>query len=149
MKIIYFLAFLSLAILSSCSKNESPKIVAEKFLNAMQRYDFKEASNYSTVETQKLLQQLEKLNSLQNSDIKKEVQKITIVSEDIKAKSAIVYYRLLGDENDQKISLVIVPSDKDDMQSEKVWKVDLKKEEIQFLRPQEIEMNPAPEKIPS
>jgi hypothetical protein len=149
MKIIYFLAFLSLAILSSCSKNESPKIVAEKFLNAMQRYDFKEASNYSTVETQKLLQQLEKLNSLQNSDIKKEVQKITIVSEDIKAKSAIVYYRLLGDENDQKISLVIVPSDKDDMQSEKVWKVDLKKEEIQFLRPQEIEMNPASEKIPS
>jgi hypothetical protein len=149
MKIIYFLAFLSLAILSSCSKNESPKIVAEKFLNAMQRYDFKEASNYSTVETQKLLQQLEKLNSLQNSDIKKEVQKITIVSEDIKAKSAIVYYRLLGDENDQKISLVIVPSDKDDMKSEKVWKVDLKKEEIQFLRPQEIEMNPASEKIPS
>jgi len=149
MKIIYFLAFLSLAILSSCSKNESPKIVAEKFLNAMQRYDFKEASNYSTVETQKLLQQLEKLNSLQNSDIKKEVQKITIVSEDIKAKSAIVYYRLPGDENDQKISLVIVPSDKDDMKSEKVWKVDLKKEEIQFLRPQEIEMNPASEKIPS
>jgi hypothetical protein len=149
MKIIYFLAFLSLAILSSCSKNESPNIVAEKFLNAMQRYDFKEASNYSTVETQKLLQQLEKLNSLQNSDIKKEVQKITIVSEDIKAKSAIVYYRLPGDENDQKISLVIVPSDKDDMKSEKVWKVDLKKEEIQFLRPQEIEMNPASEKIPS
>jgi hypothetical protein len=149
MKIIYFLAFLSLAILSSCSKNESPKIVAEKFLNAMQRYDFKEASNYSTVETQKLLQQLEKLNSLQNSDVKKEFQKITIVSEDIKSKSAIVYYRLPGDENDQKISLVIVPSDKDDMKSEKVWKVDLKKEEIQFLRPQEIKMNPAPEKIPS
>jgi hypothetical protein len=149
MKIIYFLAFLSLAILSSCSKNESPKIVAEKFLNAMQRYDFKEASNYSTVETQKLLQQLEKLNSLQNSDVKKEFQKITIVSEDIKSKSAIVYYRLPGDENDQKISLVIVPSDKDDMKSEKVWKVDLKKEEIQFLRPQEIKMNPALEKIPS
>jgi len=149
MKIIYFLAFLSLAILSSCSKNESPKIVAEKFLNAMQRYDFKEASNYSTVETQKLLQQLEKLNSLQNSDVKKEFQKITIVSEDIKSKSAIAYYRLPGDENDQKISLVIVPSDKDDMKSEKVWKVDLKKEEIQFLRPQEIKMNPAPEKIPS
>jgi hypothetical protein len=149
MKIIYFLAFLSLAILSSCSKKESPRIVAEKFLNSMQRYDFKEASKYSTVETQKLLQQLEKLNSLQNSDMNKEVLKITIVSEDIKAKSAIVYYRMPGDENDQKISLVVVPIDKDDLRSEKVWKVDLKKEEIEFLRPQEIMMNPASEKIPS
>jgi hypothetical protein len=149
MKIIYFLVFLSLAVLSSCSKNESPKIVAEKFLNAMQRYDFKEATNYSTVETKKLLQQLEKLNSLQNADVKNEVQKITIVSEDIKSKSAIVYYRLPGDENDQKISLVVVPSDEDDLTSEKVWKVDLKKEEIEFLRPQEILMNPSSEKIPS
>jgi hypothetical protein len=149
MKFICFLSILCLAILSSCSKNESPKIVAEKFLNAMQRYDFKEATNYSTVETKKLLQQLEKLNSLQNSDVKKEVQKITIVSEDIKAKSAIVYYRLPGDENDQKISLVVVPSDETDLTSEKVWKVDLKKEEIQFLRPQEILMNPSSEKIPS
>lgn len=111
----------------ACSRTEEPRVVAEKFLEAMQRRDFREASSYGTTETVKLLNLYEKITSM-NGNVPGEAQgRITIVSEDIKGKTATVYFREEGNEAEQRITLKKVMED-----GHGEWKVALKKDEIDF-----------------
>jgi hypothetical protein len=129
-KFNFILALLFLSF--SCKTPESPKPVAEKFLNAMNNSDFSEASKYSTESTVKLLKQFERIKALSSNDLVNEKHTISIISEEINGSSAIVYFREEGDELDQKISLKLVSPDPNDVNKKKEWKVDLKKEELPF-----------------
>lgn len=127
--VIYFGVMLSL--LASCTKEEAPRPIAEKFLNAMQKRDYSEASKYGTKETVKLLKQLERIEKLNESDLTEKSGKINIVSEDIQGTVATVYFTEEGNELQQKITLKKV-SPIEDTNGKKEWKVALKKEEIQL-----------------
>ena len=122
-----FLGMFFMLSLLACSRTEEPRVVAEKFLEAMQRRDFREAASYGTTETVKLLNLYEKITSM-NGEVPGETHgRITIVSEDIKGKTATVYFREEGNDAEQRITLKKV---KEDGQGE--WKVALKKDEIDF-----------------
>ena len=102
-------------------------MVAEKFLDAMQRRDYREAASYGTTETVKLLNLYEKITSMNGSVPGETPGRITIISEDIKGKTATVYFREEGNDAEQRITLKKV---KEDGRGE--WKVALKKDEIDF-----------------
>jgi len=143
----YFIGFAFLIIVS-CSKDEAPRLVAEKFLNAMQVRDFKEASKFGSKQTVKLLKQLERIEKLNVSDLTDKPGKIHIVSEDIQGSSAIVYFTEEGNELQQKITLKRLPIEVGSSKTD--WKVDLKKEEMSIKKQSEIieTNNPFPAKIP-
>lgn len=120
----YTLAVLLLSLTVACSRDEGPRPVAEKFLEALEARDYSTAAGYGTRETVKLLRQLEKIDAL-NGDSVAAPKKIIIVSEDIQGKTAIVYFREEGEEYDQRITLKKVE------EGEKAeWKVAMQKEEI-------------------
>lgn len=128
-----FLLFF-LLITVSCSKPESPRPVAEKFLNAMNERDFEEAALYSTEETQKLLKQLQRIREIQDTDVFAAPGSFEILSEDIQGDKAVVYFRENNSELEQKISLMKVKNPGDPGKEE--WKVSLRKEELR-LNPDE------------
>ncbi len=113
----------------SCSKEEDPILVAEKFLNAMQERDFKTAKSYGTTETVKLLEQFEKIDQLNGTSDEEKPGAIQIVSEDIHGNTAVVYFKEEGNELEQKITLTKVKTEEG-----KLWKVAIKKEEFHMLR---------------
>ena len=79
-----------------------------------------------------MLKQFKKIEELNVSEAKEKLNKITILSEDIQGKKAMVYFKEEGNENEQKITLEKVETD-----GEKVWKVAMKKEEINVIGDQE------------
>lgn len=129
---IYFVAILFFFTLNSCKKDRGPIPVAEQFLAAIQDHDYDKAAECGTKETIKLLKQFKKIEELNVSEAKEKLNKITILSEDIQGKKAMVYFKEEGNENEQKITLEKVETD-----GEKVWKVAMKKEEINVIGDQE------------
>ena len=116
-----FVLFVLSAIIFSCSKDNGPRPVAKKFLDAMQAHDYKTAGEYGTKETIKLLEQFEKIEQLNGKDVQEESGKITILSEDIQGKTATVYFQEEGNSLEQKITLNKVVID-----GNPEWKVALK-----------------------
>ncbi len=129
---IYFLALLYLFTITSCKKDKGPIPVAEQFLAAIQEHDYDQAAEFGTKETIKLLKQFKKIEELNGSEEKEKLNKITILSEDIQGKKAMVYFKEEGNDNEQKITLEKVEED-----GEKVWKVAMKKEEINVIGDQD------------
>jgi|GEM_PF-2581705 len=123
-----FFVVLLLCLSASCQKDQGPIPVAEQFLNAIQQHDYKTAGEFGTKETNKLLKQLEKIESLNDEMPNEKYNKISIISEDIKGKTALVYFKEEGNELEQKITLQKV-----EVEGEHVWKVDMKKEEINVV----------------
>jgi hypothetical protein len=114
----------------SCKRDEGPRPVAEKFLTAMQSHQYEEAGKYGTEETLKLLKQFEKIEKLNGEDAPSEsAGKITILSEDIKGKTAVVYFKEEGNDLEQHITLQKVEVD-----GKNEWRVALKKEEIRLMQ---------------
>lgn len=114
----------------SCKQDEGPRPVAEKFLTAMQGHQYEEAGKYGTEETLKLLKQFEKIEKLNGEDAPSEsAGKITILSEDIKGKTAVVYFKEEGNDLEQHITLQKVEVD-----GKNEWRVALKKEEIRLMQ---------------
>lgn len=113
-------------IVSSCTQVNSPRPVAEKFLEAFQKQDFNEARKYGTKETVKLLQILERM--IQAEDLNKDITRnsITITSEEIAGDKATIYFKEAGENAEQKLMLkkVLIPGEK-----EKQWRVVLTKED--------------------
>ena len=132
MKTIHSLTLLLLIVVSSCMDSSAPRPVAEKFLEAMQERDYEEAAGYGTKETGKLLQQLERIEALQPGDQRPSMGKITIVSEEIHGKTATVYFTEEGVAEEQKISLQKFTETDGSGKEIKVWKVALRKEELQL-----------------
>jgi hypothetical protein len=148
MQIKYVGLFVLITTIFSCTTDESPRSVAEKFLAAMSDRNYQEASKYATVETQKLLKQLEKIELLSGPSDDLRPGKIKIILEEIEGTKAIVYFKEDGNDLEQKITLKKVMGD----DNKKVWKVALKKEEIKLNRDSGIDLNPPAEnssKIPS
>jgi hypothetical protein len=135
MKHFCLVLFLCTIGLVACKKESGPRPVAEDFLNAMRSGDYEEAAKYGTEETIKLLRQFEKIEQLngEESDAEKSGE-ITIVSEDIKGKSATVYFLEKGNPIEQHISLIKVEE-----KGRSEWKVALKKEEIKLMQEKPVE----------
>lgn len=131
-KVNCFLAIIVFFTLSSCNKDLGPIPVAEQFLAAIQERDYEKAAEFSTKETVKLLKQFEKIEALSGEDFNQKLSKITIVSEDIQGKNAMVYFKEEGNELEQKITLVKVKED-----GSESWKVAMKKEEMNVMGAEE------------
>ena len=131
-KNLYVLSILFFFILNSCKKDQGPIPVAEQFLGAIQEHDYDKAAEFGTKETNKLLKQFKKIEELNGNVTKEKLNKITILSEDIQGKKAMVYFKEEGNDNEQKITLEKVDED-----GEIVWKVAMKKEEINVIGDQE------------
>ena len=140
LKAISFLFLLTTVFFSCSSETETPKKVASQFLQAMENRKYDDAMACSTKSTQKLLTQLKRLEELTGENDAIKPNKITIVSEDIQGDKAIVYFKEEGNELQQRISLKRMTDDKNN----KVWKVDLLKEELQLNRDAGLETQPAP-----
>jgi len=138
LKSISFL-FLLASVFFSCSSNsDTPKNVASQFLEAMEKRNYEEAMSYSTRSTQKLLTQLQRLEELTGENDAVKPNKVTIVSEEIQGDKAVVYFKEEGNELQQRISLKRIADEKNN----KVWKVDLLKEELQLNRDAGLESMP-------
>jgi hypothetical protein len=70
-------------LLSSCSKN-TPKQVAETWLNGFNHMDFESAKKVSTDDTKRLLGELEQMTNKVADSNKKELKKIIVTIKDIK-----------------------------------------------------------------
>ena len=79
---------------------------------------------------EKLLTQLKRLEELTGENDAVKPNKVIIVSEEIQGDKAIVYFKEEGNDLQQRISLKRVVDEKNN----KVWKVDLLKEELQLNR---------------
>ena len=131
MKNYFFcLLFITAGFLQSCQKADSPKLVAEKFLNAMSERNYAEAGKYATKETKKLLKQLQKIDELSGPSDDLKPEKVSIVSEEIQGKKAVVYFKEEGSDLEQKVTLKKV----EEGDNAPEWKVALKKEEIRLNR---------------
>ena len=93
---------------------------------------------YSTRSTQKLLTQLQRLEELTGENDGVKPNKVTIISEEIQSDKAVVYFKEEGNDLQQRISLKRV----EDENKQKVWKVDLLKEELQLNRDAGLESLP-------
>ena len=130
LKSISFFVLLATLFFSCSSETDTPKKVASQFLQAMENRNYEEAMSYSTRSTQKLLTQLKRLEELTGENDAVKPNKVTIVSEEIQGDKDIVYLKEEGNELQQRISLKRITDEKNN----KVWKVDLLKEELQLNR---------------
>jgi cell fate (sporulation/competence/biofilm development) regulator YlbF (YheA/YmcA/DUF963 family) len=138
LKSISFLFLLASVFFSCTSDSDTPKKVASHFLEAMEKRDYNDAMSCSTRSTQKLLTQLQRLEELTGENDAVKPNKVTIVSEEIQGDKAIVYFKEEGNELQQRISLKRIADEKNN----KVWKVDLLKEELQLNRDAGLESMP-------
>ena len=138
LKSISFLFLLASVFFSCTSDSDTPKKVASQFLEAMEKRNYEEAMSYSTRSTQKLLTQLQRLEELTGENDAVKPNKVTIVSEEIQGDKAVVYFKEEGNELQQRISLKRIADEKNN----KVWKVDLLKEELQLNRDAGLEAIP-------
>ncbi|MFN5347893.1 MAG: hypothetical protein ACK44N_03360 [Bacteroidota bacterium] len=138
LKSISFLFLLASVFFSCTSDSDTPKKVASHFLEAMEKRDYNDAMSCSTRSTQKLLTQLQRLEELTGENDAVKPNKVTIVSEEIQGDKAVVYFKEEGNELQQRISLKRIADEKNN----KVWKVDLLKEELQLNRDAGLESNP-------
>ena len=138
LKSISFLFLLASVFFSCTSDSDTPKKVASHFLEAMEKRDYNDAMSCSTRSTQKLLTQLQRLEELTGENDAVKPNKVTIVSEEIQGDKAVVYFKEEGNELQQRISLKRIADEKNN----KVWKVDLLKEELQLNRDAGLESMP-------
>ena len=138
LKSISFLFLLASVFFSCTSDSDTPKKVASHFLEAMEKRDYNDAMSCSTRSTQKLLTQLQRLEELTGENDAVKPNKVTIVSEEIEGDKAVVYFKEEGNELQQRISLKRIADEKNN----KVWKVDLLKEELQLNRDAGLESMP-------
>lgn len=121
MKKITFMFMLVLgALVTSCSKSNTPEFVAEKFLTAMESANYPEAKKFCDEKTGQIVDMLAGI-PISEKD-KKAPKKVTInrVEEDKEDKNkAKVFYSVEGEEKEKSIDVVKIDGK---------WKVSLNKE---------------------
>lgn len=115
---------------SCSSERESPGTVAQHFLEALSRRDFEEAAKYSTRETARLLQVMEKAGEVNGVNLEVPSGAIRIISEEVGARKAVVTYREESFPVDQKLTLLKI-----EVEGDWEWKVNLRKEDIDLPVP--------------
>ena len=132
-KIIYILFIIVLMFSYSCTKNESPRPVAENFIKAFQQHDFETAAKYSTKETVKMLKQLQRIEELEKIKPAISKTKIEILTEEIAGNKATVFFKEQGSTIEEKIHLEKVPIEPGS--NEREWKVALSKTDVKIPAP--------------
>lgn len=132
--LINILLYIMVLFVVACSYPDSPKTVAQKFLDAFQKHDFKTASEYGTKETAKMLRQIERIEELEKEKLPLPEGKITIISEEIEGNKAVVFFKEsdgTGDGKEEKLRLVKVGGEGEEFQ----WKVALTKTDLKMPDP--------------
>ena len=139
-RVIAVFAFLSMAMLVSCSGN-GPEGVAKKFLGATANGDFTEAKKYCDQTTAGMIGMMEgMITPEKKEEIKKEALKIEIKSSEVKEDKATVKYVATSKSNpndtaEKELKLIKVGDE---------WKVTMGKE-----APGSVPPPPAPTEAPA
>jgi hypothetical protein len=112
--------FSVILIFTACSGGDSPKAVAEKYLNAIGSYDFDAAKKYGTEDTGKLLDMMSGFAKMVPDSTKDDIR-FTILDERIDGEKAVVIYKEEGEDAEVSLSLLRVDGK---------WKVNMTKESI-------------------
>ncbi|MBL7683903.1 MAG: DUF4878 domain-containing protein [Flavipsychrobacter sp.] len=106
-KALLGLAFMIALVAAGCNSN-SPKPVAEKFLNSFWHMNYKEAKEVSTDATKQMLEMLETMAvRLPDSEVKK-AQKVTVEITKVEENGdkAVVYYKTSEMNDEKKLNLI-------------------------------------------
>lgn len=106
-KALLGLAFMIAIVATGCNSN-SPKPVAEKFLNSFWHMNYKEAKEVSTDATKQMLEMLETMAvRLPDSEVKK-AQKVTVEITKVEENGdkAVVYYKTSEMNDEKKLNLI-------------------------------------------
>lgn len=124
-KTFMLLAFVSFGFLASCSNDNDPEAVAEKFLNHVNKGEFKEAKEYCDEQTAQLIGMMESMVAGKKDEMKNADAKVEIISSEIKDDKATVKYKTTGGKEaattEQSLQLVKVDGK---------WKVTIDKENM-------------------
>ncbi len=141
-KVIAVIAFLSMAMLVSCSGN-GPEGVAQKFLEATSNGEFAEAKKYCDETTAGMIGMMEGMVTPEKKEeIKKEDLKVQIKSSEVKEDKATVKYTTTSKTKPE-------PSEEKELKLIKVgddWKVTMGKENPPAADPTQA---PAPAEAPA
>ena len=126
-----FFLIVAILMMTSCSSSDSPRSVAEKFLNAMGTQDFETAKKYGTEETEKLLDMMSGFSKMSADTVAAKEMKFEISHEDVSGDNAIIYYREENREGELQLPLVKIDGK---------WKVLLSKESINSSDANSVDM---------
>ena len=111
--------FLGVVIIS-CTSEDTPRSIGEKFLKAMSVEDFETAKKYVTQETEKLLDMMSGFTKMSVDSVKKEM-KFEITRETINGDNAVIHYKEEGRTGEMELPMIKIDGK---------WKVLLSKESI-------------------
>ena len=122
-KAFLILGFVSFAFFASCSNDNDPEAVAKKFLDHVNKGEFKEAKEYCDEQTASLIGMMESMAGDKTKELKDADVKTEIVSSEVKEDKATVKYKSTGGKSgnsaEQTLNLVKVDGK---------WKVTIDKE---------------------
>ena len=102
-KILFTFSLLVCLLLASCSGN-SPKVVAEKFLKAINKLDFAEAKKYCDKETAEFIGVLEGFSKGEKAK-PEDIKSFTITKVEEDGDKAKVYYKSEGSDKEESLDL--------------------------------------------
>lgn len=122
-KAFLILGFVSFTFFASCSSDNDPEAVAKKFLDHVNKGEFKEAKEYCDEQTASLIGMMEGMAGDKTKELKDSDVKVEIVSSEVKDDKATVKYKSTGGKSansaEQTLNLVKVDGK---------WKVTIDKE---------------------
>jgi len=133
-KIIAVFAFLSLALMVSCSSGNGPEDVAKKFVEANSKADFATAKKYADEQTGQMLEMMAGfIPKDKQEELKKKNITIEIVSSEEKDSTAVVKYNVLVDGKADEKAPEAKSLDLKKIKGE--WKVTMNKEGMPGAQP--------------
>jgi Domain of unknown function (DUF4878) len=122
-KIITAVAFLSLALTVSCSNENGPEGVTEKFIEASFKANFEESKKYADEKTASMIDiMILGLPDDQMEKMKKNDIDVKIISSDVKDSTAVVKYSVVENGKDSGEKALDLKKINDE------WKVSINKE---------------------
>lgn len=95
-KAFLILGFLSFTFFASCSNDSDPEAVAKKFLDHVNKGEFKEAKEYCDEQTASLIGMMESMAGDKTKELKDQDVKTEIISSEVKEDKATVKYKSTG-----------------------------------------------------
>lgn len=152
-KTFMLIAFVSFGFLASCSNDSNPEAVAEKFLNHVNKGEFKEAKEYCDEQTAQLIGMMESMVAGKKEEMKNADAKVEIISSEVKEDKATVKYKISNPKEpataEQTLQLVKVDGkwkvtiDKENMNKEggaKGTEADMESEDTTSMPTEDLEM---------